>query len=144
MKLITHWLILSLIKSITSEISVDDFSIDPFIEDLKNNGLFEIIESIKQAYGQDVAIISCEELNENRKGNCEKLVTEYMPPNPHIEIGDLVVPISNSIMKQSCQMIFLKTELNKKFDPEKSEIIYANIRKKVWELDLCQEEIFNY
>ena len=42
---------------------------------MKNEGLFEIIESIKKAYNQDIAIISCEELTESRKGNCKKLVT---------------------------------------------------------------------
>ena len=148
MKLITHCLILFLIKSITSEISVDDFSINPFIEDLKKNGLFEMIELIKQAYGQDVAIISCEELNENRQGNCKKLVTEYMPPNPPLEIGKLIYPKSPSmiknVMKHSCQMNFLKDLLNKKFGPEKSNILYAKIIKKVQKLSLCSKYKYNY
>ena len=89
MKLINHFLIIFLIISITSENLLDNFSIDPFLKDLKRDGLFEIILSIKKVYGQDVAIISCEELNENRKGNCKKLVTEYMdpskPPKPQPE-----------------------------------------------------------
>ena len=50
---------------------------------MKRNGLFKIIESIKETYGQDLAIISCEELNKNCKGNCKKLVTEYMSPYVH-------------------------------------------------------------
>ena len=80
MKLISLFLLLVLTISINSESLLDDYSINIFIKDLKNNGLFEIIETIKKIYGQDVAIISCEELNENRKGNCKRLVTEYMKP----------------------------------------------------------------
>ena len=78
MKLITYFMILFLIMSITSESLIDSFSIDHFLNVMKSNGLFEIILSIKKVYGQDVAIISCEELNKNYKGNCKKLVIEYM------------------------------------------------------------------
>jgi hypothetical protein len=80
MKLISLFLLLFLLISINSENQLDTFSIDNFIKDLKNDGLFEIIESIKEVYGQDIAIISCEELNENHKGNCKRLVIEYMRP----------------------------------------------------------------
>ena len=76
MKLITYFMILFLMISITSESLIDSFSIDQ--NDLKSNDLFEIILSIKEVYGQDVAIISCEELIENWVGNCKRLVTEYM------------------------------------------------------------------
>ena len=48
---------------------MDSYSIDHFREYLKNEGLLEIIESILMTYNQDVAIISCEELVGNRKGN---------------------------------------------------------------------------
>ena len=65
MKLIIYFLILSLIMSIASESLIYSFSIDNFLNILKNNGLFEIILSIKKVYGQDVAIISCEELSKN-------------------------------------------------------------------------------
>ena len=83
MKLNILFLIPFLILSIKTEIDLDSYSIDAFIEYEIKNGLFEIIKSIKMIYGQDVAIISCEELNGNCKGNCKKLVTEYMPePNP--------------------------------------------------------------
>ena len=39
-------------------------------------------KSYKYNYGQDVAIISCEELNKNYNGNCKKLITEYMEEKP--------------------------------------------------------------
>ena len=79
MGLITKFLIFFLIISIKTESELDSYSIEVFKEYVKNNGLFEIILSIKMIYGQDVAIISCEELNENCKGNCKRLVLEYMP-----------------------------------------------------------------
>ena len=73
-----------LITPITIMVNIDDFSIDIFKERMKSEGLFDLIKSIKEAYGQDVAIISCEELNKNNCGNCKKLVTNYMPDiNPN-------------------------------------------------------------
>ena len=82
MKLITLILFLFLIISINSGSLLDVYFIDGFKDFLEKNGLFEIIEAIKVVYGQDVAIISCEEITENNKGNCKKLVTEYMIPSP--------------------------------------------------------------
>ena len=79
MRLITLFLIFFLVILIKTESILDQFSIEGFKEYVKDNGLFEIIFSIKMLYGQDVAIISCEELNENYKGNCKRLVIEYMP-----------------------------------------------------------------
>ena len=79
MKLNTLFLIPFLILSIKTKINWDSYSIETFINYEKKKGLFEIIKSIKMTYGQDVAIISCEELNGNCKGNCKKLVIEYMP-----------------------------------------------------------------
>ena len=85
MKLTTPFLFLILIISIKSRSKMNSFSIDTFKDYLKNNGLFEVIQSIKYAYGQDVAIISCEELNRNCNGNCKKLVTDYMEKKPSID-----------------------------------------------------------
>ena len=76
MKLIILFLLLFIN---TSTINLSNYSIDKFKISLKKEGLFEIIESIKYYYGQDVAIISCEELNKNYCGNCKRLVKEYMP-----------------------------------------------------------------
>ena len=50
MRLNTVFLFLLLIISITSEISLDSYSIDPFKEYLEKEGLLEIIESILKAY----------------------------------------------------------------------------------------------
>ena len=78
MKINNLFLVLLLITSIKLNDNMDSYSIDTFKAHLKENGLFGIIQSIKVFYGQDVAIISCEELNINNKGNCKKLITEYM------------------------------------------------------------------
>ena len=82
MKLNVLFLVLLLITSIKSNNYLDPFSIEGFKDHLKDKGLFEIIKYIKYNYGQDVAIISCEELNKNYNGNCKKLVTEYMEEKP--------------------------------------------------------------
>ena len=82
MNLICRFLILFLTLSITSENKIDEYSIEPVKDALKKEGIFQVIESIKRNYGQDVAIISCEELTESRKGNCKRLVTEYITPSP--------------------------------------------------------------
>ena len=78
MKLNVLFLVLLLFTSIKSNNVLDSYSIEGFKDYLKENGLFEIIQTIKNFYGQDVAIICCEELNQNYNGNCKKLVTEYM------------------------------------------------------------------
>ena len=132
MKLINHFLILFLILSITSENLLDNYSIDPFLNDLKSNGLFEIILSIKKVYGQDVAIISCEELNENRQGNCKKLVTEYMDP-----YKNKVLKVQNSLdegnldSNKKLEMPFLDFVLSKNFNSEKSKLISNKIKEKI-------------
>ena len=78
MKLNTVFLFLLLILSIKTENLLDSFFIQVFKEKLKKNRLFQIIKSIKETYGQDVNIISYEELNKNNNGNCKKWVTEHM------------------------------------------------------------------
>ena len=87
MKLKVLFLFLLLIISIKSNDLLDSFSIEGFKKYLKDNGLFQIIQSIKYAYGQDVAIISCEELNKNYNGNCQKLVIDYIG-NPYNILRD--------------------------------------------------------
>ena len=99
MKLNTAFLFLCLIISIASEIDWDSYSIDKFKEYLKNEGLFEIIESILMTYNQDVAIISCEELVGNSKGNCKKLVTEYMDPSNKYTSSRRAIDTENEYLK---------------------------------------------
>ena len=149
MKLINHFLFLFLIISITSKNLIDNFSIYPFLNDLKRNGLFEIILSIKKVYGQDVAIISCEELNENRRGNCKKLVTDYMGPSKPNQTPNYIkvsIPIvttegKNEFTKpnyrnvdsdkKKLKMPFLDLILSKKFNSEKSKSISNKIKQKI-------------
>ena len=78
MKLNTSFLVLFLIISIKSKNILDEYSIEGFKENMKKDGLFQIIQSIRYYYGLDVAIISCEELYKNHNGNCKRLVTDYM------------------------------------------------------------------
>ena len=102
MKINALFLVFLLIISIKSNDFLDSFSIESFKESLKDNGLFEVILSIKFAYGQDVAIISCEELNKNYSGNCRKLVTDYMEENQINTIGktDLIVSENKTFQSQ--------------------------------------------
>ena len=145
MKLITLFQIIFLIKSIKSIDLMKGLSIEPFKDSLKENGLFEIIQSIKNVYGQDVAIISCEELNKNHNGNCKKLVTEYMsskppviihPPMPHITSIPHIsskprIPSESAYPKPSIKpsqnFSFIKYVLKKKFSSAKSNLIYNRI-----------------
>ena len=79
MKSITIFLILFIIKSSISEVNIEDYSIEKFITWLKKEGLYQKIIFIKKIYGQDLSIISCEELIKKGYGNCKRLVKEYMP-----------------------------------------------------------------
>ena len=151
MKIITHFLILVLIKSIISESLLDYFSINHFLNDLKSDGLFEIILSIKKVYGQDVAIISCEELKENGRGNCKRIVTEYMssefsePPEILLdpmsagdstyeenEYDDQYSRVGDDLNSgKKLEMPFLDLILSKKFNSEKSKLISNKIKEKI-------------
>ena len=71
MKSIAIFLILSIITLTISKFDLDNFSTNMLIINLKREGLFEIIKLIKYKYGQDLAIITCEELNTNQCGNCK-------------------------------------------------------------------------
>ena len=77
--------------------------------------LFYIIQSIKVSYGDDVAIISCEELNKNHCGNCKKLVKENMNKtldDERIKHGNT---INSKYMKKSSDSIFTsENDKNKK------------------------------
>ena len=113
------------------------------MDQLKSKGLFEIIEHIKKIYGQDVAIISCEEINKNYEGNCKKLVTEYMPnfPIPKNASKFHIIQTRNKpigiyynkyqIMKLSCGMFDIKTKLSQILNNKKeSEYIFGKIKEK--------------
>ena len=96
----TLFLILFIIP-FTAMVKLEVYSIDSFKERMQKEGLFDMIQSIKDVYGQDVAIISCEELNKNYSGNCKRLVTEYMGSN--IDIREIEIPdkgvLTNILLK---------------------------------------------
>ena len=139
MKSIKLFLILFIVPFILSD--EDSFSINSFIERLRIEGLLDIIISIKQFFGQDIAIISCEELNPNNSGNCKKLVLEYIPDYPDypdywddgkirrafLSVSEKLSPeIIKSKIKEQIKII-----LNKKFPIEESSLKADNIVSKI-------------
>ena len=92
MKSLTLFIILFIIKSSVSKNNLNKYSVNPFISNLKSKGTFKIIQSIKLNCGDDVAIITCETLNENHSGNCKRLVTNYMSDSTHIQRKTTVNP----------------------------------------------------
>ena len=158
MKLIIHFLIIFLIISITSESSLDAFTIGPFFDDLNKMGLLEIILSVKNVYGPNAGVITCEELNENHKGNCKRLVTEYMKLTGPLKSNKLLESLdkhssSDTIIEkegiideylrkeslpdipikrqESLKMPFLDYILGKKFNSEKSKLISNKIKERI-------------
>ncbi len=143
MSLISQFLILFLTLSITSEDQLDGYSIDRFKDILEKEGFFEVIKSIKNVYGQDVAIISCEELTGNLKGNCRKLVTEYIAQSPKKQKPKTTVKLINKdtfhkpglnvkfIIKQSYEMQYEELRNNLKNIKKNSDIIYNKIINRV-------------
>mgnify|MGYP006873208856 CR=1 FL=1 len=148
MKSITSFLILFITMLTVSKSNSDDFSINPFIKSLKQEGLFDIINSIKDSYGNDVAIISCEEIKKDHGGNCKTLVTDYMPPSGKI----FIPPTKYRYMKRSSFIIkkkSMKEILNKKYSQKKTNKIYDNIKikmvkKGIYKDFLFQELLFTY
>ena len=142
MKLNILFLIPFLILSIKTEIDLDSYSIDAFIKYEIKNGLFEIIKSIKMIYGQDIAIISCEELNGNCKGNCKKLVNEYMPePDPFkirsIKCKELLNIFENSKKLNPNSDIEMIKQIKETTDQLKE--ISIKIMRRAKELGHCEE-----
>ena len=138
MKSISIFLLLFIIKSSISNESIDDYSMDRFINSLKNEGFYETILSIKKKFGQDLAIIICEELNNNSYGNCKRLVKEYMPSFPTIKIikSDYIIykkyNINGTLIKKTkYNWDKLKEILRRKFSPEEAEIIAERIIARV-------------
>ena len=66
---------------------------------MKSEGLFDIISQIKFSYGQDIAIISCEELNKNNCGHYKELVTAYIPMTKHSDINANQLKDPSDILK---------------------------------------------
>ena len=110
-----------LILPFTAMVKLEVYSIDSFKERMKKEGLFDIIQSIKDVYGQDVAIISCEELNKNYSGNCKRLVTEYMDSNKDIDKREIEIPDKGVLTK-----ILLKN-----YTPEESNLLSDRIIQSV-------------
>ena len=112
-------------------INLDDYSIDKFKNSMQSEGLFDLILSIKDAYGQDVAIISCEELNKNNCGNCKKIVTEYMPDQKKVrETKGFMKQSSYSKFRDVKKVESLSKILAKKFSPEEVVSISKRIIEK--------------
>ena len=116
----TLFLILFIIP-FTAMVKLEVYSIDSFKERMKKEGLFDIIQSIKDVYGQDVAIISCEELNKNYSGNCKRLVTEYMDSNKDIDKREIEIPDKG----------VLTNILLKNYPPEESNLLSDRIIQSV-------------
>ena len=114
----TLFLILFIIP-FTAMVKLEVYSIDSFKERMQKEGLFDMIQSIKDVYGQDVAIISCEELNKNYSGNCKRLVTEYMGSN--IDIREIEIPDKG----------VLTNILLKNYPPEESNLLSDRIIQSV-------------
>ena len=157
MKSISIFILLFIIKSSISNSSIDELSISKFIYRIKKEGNFEIIKSIKKLYGQDFAIISCEELYRNTYGNCKKLITEYMPSLDYSKrkkngrIGSILFHnimkknIANDhyklikLLKPNDYWDKLREILSKKLSPEKAKLIADRIIKRV-EQELGQRQ----
>ena len=152
MKLNALFLVLLLIISIKSNDFLDSYSIEPFIKSMKDNGLFQIIQSINYAYGKDVTIISCEELNKNYNGNYRKLVIDYMEEK--FESQGLTEPTElpeneyNELLNywETIKNIFDMLDSSKKnFNLEELESIYDKIVKRIEKEYLSStDDFFNF
>ncbi len=120
MKSIALVLFLSITTLTISNNILDNYKVNLFIISLKREGIFDIIKSIKMVYGQEAAIISCEELNINNCGDCKKVVTDYMP-RPDLN----VIKIQNGTSID--ELIGMQRILRKKLSSEETKLIYERI-----------------
>ena len=137
MKSIGLFLFLFIIESSISEISLDKFSINSFLQKLKTEGLYEPIRLIKDFYGENSSIIACQELNKNHNGFCKKVVTDYMPNNTYLNklkkmrVKYLIKSINNVLepvyVRQEEKPVSIEKLLKKVLPPEKAEEISKRI-----------------
>ena len=76
-----------------------DYSIYKFLDYLQESGLYDIIQSVKYYYGDDVAIEVCDQITHNL--NCGEVVRVYMtvgsrPISPKTSFEDLLKEIKAS------------------------------------------------
>ena len=90
MKIIRYLFYMILILS-NIEVLRGDYSIDSFLDYLQEKGYYNLIQAIKNAYGDDIAIKVCKELLQSN--DCEIVVRVYMtggsgvhPAPPYINI----------------------------------------------------------
>jgi len=126
MKSITLFLILFVIKSSVLQTNQNKYTFNTFIDKLKKEGTFEIILSIKMQIGEDVAIITCQELNKGYEAYCKKIVQYYMPNfSAKSKMNSSGVHELSKDKKVDIQRI-----LNKKFSKTRAKSINDNIIKK--------------
>ena len=58
------------------EVQGGSYSIQPFLDYLQEKGYYEIIQAIKNSFGDDIAIAVCKELT--KSNDCEEVVRVYM------------------------------------------------------------------
>ena len=64
------------------EVQGSTYSIQTFLDYLQGTGYYEIIQAIKNAFGDDIAIDVCKELT--KSNDCEEVVRIYMVFKPDI------------------------------------------------------------
>ncbi len=157
MKSISIFLLLFIIKSSISIESNDVMK--EFIKRLKKEGIFEIIQTIKNTYGIDLAIIACEEFSKNASGMCKRLIIDYMPYLDNSERNEVEkkgsITDKNVMKKSGKNRLYILSEIEKpnnywdklkeilstKFNPEETELYADRIITRVeQELGYRQKE----
>ena len=129
MKLVNLFLIIILISMpFSKSSSLDDYSIDEFIKYLKKMGLYDLIVIVKAFNGSDVATIFCECITGTHKGNCRKLVRDYIKDS-HTNHNIIYIPKP----EKEISKFISKYPLEKLNSPE-SSIIKANFGKCSYQL----------
>ena len=55
-----------------------DYSIDPFLNEIQSNGIYDLLKDIKYEFNDDVAIEVCLQIYQTN--DCQKVVLNYIPP----------------------------------------------------------------
>ena len=92
------------------EVQGGDYSIDSFLDYLQQTGYYDLIQEIKNSFGDDIAIAVCEELVQSN--DCEIVVRIYMITHSPSING--VVPCPDEKILKSveshCQCKFIDDE----------------------------------
>lgn len=125
--------------------NLSEYSINPFINYLKEKGFYEMIENVKIIYGSDCAIDVCKYFTNNTIKDCEDAVTIYMEATSYTRKEKYFFDSEEETEKETKTERETKTESETETEIEKEAEEEAEMKKKIeTEIKFEYNELLNF